>query len=83
MNKVWLYVGGVIVGPTVSIYAAITTVKSTHPPASDQRTAYETAKQRTLYVECIVSDAYAAPNATNDGGVTSRGRYGVVPSRSR
>lgn len=37
MNKVWLYVGGVIVGPTVSIYAAITTVKRTHPPASDQR----------------------------------------------
>ncbi len=83
MNRVWLYVGGVIVGPTVSIYAAITTVKRTHPPASDQRRHTRRLNSALFSVECIVSDAYAAPNATNDGGVTSRGRYGVVPSRSR
>jgi hypothetical protein len=56
MNKVWLYVGGIIVGTAVLIYAVITTVSSTHPPASDLRTAYETSKSRTLRrVECIVS----------------------------
>jgi hypothetical protein len=44
MNKVWLYVGGIIVGTAVLIYAVITTVSSTHPPASDLRTAYETSK---------------------------------------
>lgn len=44
MNKVWLYVGGIIVGTAVLIYAVLTTVSSTHPPASDLRTAYETTK---------------------------------------
>jgi len=44
MNKVWLYAGGIIVGTAVLIYAVITTVSNTHPPASDLRAAYETAK---------------------------------------
>lgn len=45
MNKVWLYVGGLIVGAAVLIYAVITTVMSTHPPASDLRAAYETTNK--------------------------------------
>ena len=44
MDKLWLYVGGIIVGTAVLIYAVLTTVNSTNPPASDLRTAYETAK---------------------------------------
>lgn len=44
MDKLWLYVGGIIVGAAVLIYAVLTTVSSTNPPASDLRAAYETAK---------------------------------------
>lgn len=44
MDKLWLYVGGIIVGTAVLIYAVISTVSSTNPPASDLRAAYETAK---------------------------------------
>lgn len=44
MDKLWLYVGGMIVGAAVLIYAVLTTVGSTNPPASDLRAAYETAK---------------------------------------
>ncbi len=41
MNRIWLYVGGIILGAAVAIYAVITTVSSTNPPASDLRAAYE------------------------------------------
>jgi len=44
MNKVWWYVGGIVVGTAVLIYAVITTVSSTYPPATDLRAAYETPK---------------------------------------
>ncbi len=44
MNKIWLYLAGLIVVAAVLIYLAITGVKSTHPPASDLRTAYEKTK---------------------------------------
>jgi hypothetical protein len=44
MNKVWLYVAGIIAGAGVLIYTVITTVKSTSPPAADLRSAYEKAK---------------------------------------
>ena len=44
MNKLWLYVGGIIVGTAVLIVAVLTTVSSTHPPASDLRSAYEQSK---------------------------------------
>lgn len=44
MDKLWLYVGGIIAGTAVLIYAVLTTVDSTHPPASDLRAGYETAK---------------------------------------
>ncbi|MHC9063935.1 hypothetical protein ACYX34_14770 [Nitrospira sp. CMX1] len=44
MDKVWLYVGGILVGTAVLIYAVLTTVSSTHPPASDLRAAYEQSK---------------------------------------
>lgn len=44
MDKLWLYVGGIIVGTAVLVYAVLTTVSSTNPPASDLRAAYETAK---------------------------------------
>jgi len=44
MNKVWLYASGIIIGTAVLVYAVITTVSSTHPPASDLRAAYETNK---------------------------------------
>jgi len=44
MNKIWLYAGGIIIGAAVLIYAVLTTVSSTHPPANDLRAAYETGK---------------------------------------
>lgn len=44
MNKVWLYVGGIVVGAAVLIYAVITTVSSTHPPTTDLRATYEAPK---------------------------------------
>ena len=44
MNKVWLYVGGIIIGAAALIYTVLTTVSSTHPPANDLRAAYDTAK---------------------------------------
>ncbi len=44
MDKVWLYVGGIIVGMAVFIYAVLTTVSSTTPPSSDLRAAYEQSK---------------------------------------
>ncbi len=44
MNKLWFYVGGIIVGTAVLIYAVLTVVSSTNPPASDLRAAYETTK---------------------------------------
>ncbi len=44
MNRIWLYVGGIIVGAAVLIYAVLTVVSSTNPPASDLRASYETAK---------------------------------------
>ncbi|MFO0777482.1 MAG: hypothetical protein U0223_07725 [Nitrospira sp.] len=44
MNKVWFYLVGMIVVAAVLIYVAITGVKSTHPTASDLRTAYEKTK---------------------------------------
>jgi hypothetical protein len=44
MNKVWLYAAGIIIATAGLVYAVITTVSGTHPPASDLRSAYETAK---------------------------------------
>jgi hypothetical protein len=44
MDKLWLYVGGIIVGAAVLIYAVLTTVSNTNPPASDLRVAYEQPK---------------------------------------
>jgi hypothetical protein len=44
MDKVWLYVGGLIVGAVVLITVALTVVSKTNPPATDLRSAYETAK---------------------------------------
>jgi hypothetical protein len=44
MDKVWLYVGGIIVAAAVLIYAALSVVSSTHPPADDLRAAYEKTK---------------------------------------
>jgi len=45
MDKLWLYVGGIIVGTAVLIYAVLTTVSSVTPPASDLRAAYEQPKK--------------------------------------
>ncbi|MBH0201612.1 MAG: hypothetical protein HP496_04755 [Nitrospira sp.] len=45
MDKLWLYAGGIIVGIAVLVYAVLTTVSSTHPPASDLRAAYEQPKK--------------------------------------
>ena len=45
MDKVWLYVGGIILGTAVLIYAVLTTVSSTTPPASDLRASYEQPKK--------------------------------------
>jgi hypothetical protein len=44
MDKIWLYLGSIIVGAAVLIYAAISYVSSTNPPASDLRAAYEQQK---------------------------------------
>jgi len=44
MDKVWLYVGGILAGTAVVIYIVFTFVMSTHPPAEDLRGAYDTAK---------------------------------------
>lgn len=44
MDKIWLYLGGIIVGAAVLIYMAISFVSSTNPPASDLRAAYEQKK---------------------------------------
>jgi hypothetical protein len=44
MDKVWLYIGGIVVGAAVVIFVAISIVNSTHPPASDLRGAYEKTK---------------------------------------
>ena len=45
MDKLWLYVGGIIIATVVLIYAVLTTVSSTNPPASDLRAAYEQPKK--------------------------------------
>ena len=44
MDKVWLYLGSIIVGVGVLTYMAISYVSSTNPPASDLRAAYEQKK---------------------------------------
>jgi hypothetical protein len=44
MDKIWLYVGGVVVGAAVLIFLAISVVSKTHPPAEDLRAAYEKTK---------------------------------------
>ena len=44
MDKIWLYLGGIIVGAAVFTYVAISFVSNTHPPASDLRAAYEQKK---------------------------------------
>ena len=33
MDKIWMYVAGIIVGAAVLIYLALSIVRSTHPPA--------------------------------------------------
>lgn len=44
MDKVWLYLGSIIVGVGVLTYMTISYVSSTNPPASDLRAAYEQNK---------------------------------------
>jgi hypothetical protein len=44
MNKVWLYVGGIIIGIVALAYTVITTVNSTVPPTTDLRAVYEKSK---------------------------------------
>jgi len=33
MDKIWLYVGGIVVAAAMLIYLALSIVKSTNPPA--------------------------------------------------
>jgi hypothetical protein len=44
MDKIWLYLGGIIVGVGVLTYMTISYVSSANPPASDLRAAYEQKK---------------------------------------
>jgi hypothetical protein len=44
MDKTWLYVGGILAGMALFIYAVLTTVSNTSPPASDLRAAYQSTK---------------------------------------
>lgn len=44
MDKVWLYVGGIVVAMAVLIYAVLTTVSSTNLLAGDLRAAYQQSK---------------------------------------
>lgn len=44
MDKVWIYVGAIVVGAAVFTYAVLATVSSTTPPARDLRAAYEQPK---------------------------------------
>ena len=44
MDKVWLYLGGIIVGAAVFTYMAISYVSNANPPASDLRAAYQQHK---------------------------------------
>jgi hypothetical protein len=44
MDKIWLYLGSIIVGVAVLTYVAISYVSNTHPPASDLRAAYQQNK---------------------------------------
>lgn len=44
MDKVWLYLGGIILGAVVLIYGVISFVSTANPPASDLRAAYEQEK---------------------------------------
>lgn len=44
MDKVWLYVGGIIAGAALLTCFVITTISNTSPAASDLRTAYEKTK---------------------------------------
>lgn len=44
MDKLWLYVGGILVGTAILVYTVLTTVSSTTPPARDLRTTYEQSK---------------------------------------
>ena len=44
MDKVWLYVGGIVLGAVVLIFVAISVVSNTHPPANDLRATYEKTK---------------------------------------
>jgi hypothetical protein len=44
MDKIWLYVGGIILGAAALIFFAISVVSKTHPPESDLRAAYEKTK---------------------------------------
>ncbi len=44
MDKIWLYLGSIIVGVAVLTYVAISYVSNANPPASDLRAAYEQKK---------------------------------------
>ncbi len=44
MNKVWLYVGGIIIAVVALAYTVISTVNSKIPPATDLRAVYEKSK---------------------------------------
>lgn len=44
MDKVWLYVGGIMVGLVIAAYVGISMVKNTAPTGTDLRAAYEQKK---------------------------------------
>jgi hypothetical protein len=44
MERIWLYLGSIIVGAAVLTYVAISYVSTANPPANDLRAAYEQQK---------------------------------------
>ena len=44
MDRIWLYLGSIIVGAGVLTYVAISYVSNANPPASDLRAAYDQKK---------------------------------------
>jgi hypothetical protein len=44
MDKIWLYLGSIIVGAAVLTYVAISYVSNANPPANDLRAAYQQKK---------------------------------------
>jgi hypothetical protein len=44
MDKIWLYLGGIVVGAAVLIYGVISFVSTANPPGNDLRAAYQQNK---------------------------------------